>query len=228
MDEKMEIEEKEKLMLRVKKLIAMLSSPNPNEVKVANRKIKVLTDKYDIDIDLVKKIEDKQAFVEEVDIELNGNPKKWDLYLFDNCARFYDCRSLSGYKHMTMIGLPVDKDIAVDMYRMLKSTILDASKIRKIPKNLFGFKERRSKIRGDYRLGMVLGIRSTLDRLKEERSKISDSTALVVAKKEIIDQFVKDQYPDLGSFRAGSQRFSQSFYDGVEKGKTIQINQQVK
>ena len=35
MDEKMEIEEKEKLMLRVKKLIAMLSSPNPNEVKVA-------------------------------------------------------------------------------------------------------------------------------------------------------------------------------------------------
>ena len=40
----MEIEEKEKLMSRVKKLIAMLSSPNPNEVEVANRKIKELTE----------------------------------------------------------------------------------------------------------------------------------------------------------------------------------------
>ena len=228
MDKEMEIKEKEKLISRVKKLIAMLSSPNPNEVEVANRKIKELTEKYDIDIDLVKKIEDKQAFVEEIDIELNGNPKKWDLYLFNNCARFYDCRSLSGYKSLTMIGLQVDKEIAVDMYRTLKSTILDASKMKNIPKNISNFFERRSKIRGDYRLGIVLGIRNTLDRLKEERRNISDSTALVIAKKEIIDQFVKDQYPDLVDGRISSQRYSQSFYDGVEKGKTIQINQQVK
>lgn len=230
MNENMDKDKKDKLMSRVKKLLSMLESPNPNEVEVANRKIAEITDKYNLDINLIKKLESKDSvkMVEEIDIELNGKAKKWDRYLCQYCAKFYDCLLILGWKSFTIIGLEVDREIANDLYFTLKSTIKEASKMKNIPHNIFNLDVRPSKVRDDYRLGLVVGIHETLLRLKEEREQEkSDIRDLTIVKSNVIDKFIEDKYPDLENKRSRPSQHCASFYDGIEKGRTISINSQI-
>ena len=216
-------EEREKILDRLEKLLKHTDTSgdrsfNVNEVALANKKIKEITDEYGISLGEIRSVDNKEELVESVIVCLNYTVRRtWAGTLAGTLANFYDCRSVkTGNSRFYFIGFKLDSEICSDVFNRLYHSILFASKM---------YAKGNSH---DFALGVIVSLKMRLNEIKREREKISSVCALVEAKEGVVNGKVMKLFPNLKDGKRVEFNRSDDFYKGVQYGKTVEIFKSVK
>lgn len=219
-------EEKEKVLEKIRKLVAMQTSSNPNEVENATRMIQQMIDKYSIDISELENINKKELVVaEEYSDYIPRHASSWIQWLASAIGQLYSCRTLIGKdkKRFTFIGFEVDRIASRIMFERISQLIVTESKKKGDTQALIN----------DFSSGATLSIVDRIKQIirerKENSKQVNDSQALIVVKEHSINLFIEDKYPNLRTHRSPNIiRQSQQFMEGLSYGEKIVLNEQIK
>ncbi len=206
-------EERAKVLDKLAKLLAHTGdgAVNVNEMEIANRKIKELTDEYGISLDELNSIDDKEKLIEMIDVNLhNNNPKMWARSLAKSIADFYECRIVRSKGIFHFIGFNLDAEVAAEIFDRLYYLISGVARIQASNVNDFCF-------------GVVISLRQRLEEITRARERESVRNALVVVKKDAVDERTKKIFPNLVTSKGGKYHKSGDFCRGIQYGKTVEI-----
>jgi len=212
---------KEAIMERLQKLIAMQGegAVNANEMATANKLMKKLMQKYDIEMHQLEKIKSKQSNVSQENYDTGYKcPRIWVKLLASTLANFYDCKVIRGRGIFYFMGFDIDRKVCVQIFDYLYWAIYHA-----------GENESNSSEANDFRNGAVYGLSKRLNLMKEELKKemVNESSALIVLKESEIAAFSADIHKHVQSEGVSSGNLTEGFFNGMKYGKQVSLNQQV-
>lgn len=174
----------EKLIEKIKKLLALSKSPNEAEAELAAQRAHELLTKYNLSMDYIQEKE-----IREGNVITGRSLKKWRHLLINGIASYYYCKSLcyvrgSGYYRIVFIGQKHNIIICKSMYDYLEKAVIRESK--NIHKNA------KSKYRENFKLGMVIRIAERLSELSKSKTTVEEK-ALVVTENSLIVKYLADK-----------------------------------
>ncbi len=218
--------ERQKILDRLEKLMEHTDTSNgdrtfnANEMAIAQKLMKELMEKYDISINEIQQTQDRTTLVKEFMFDVTGrNPRIWIQHLANILGKFYDCRVVRGGAKFYFVGFEMDAAVASKMFEKLYVQIyyaaLDATK---------GDTGRARATRtNEFSNGAVMALSGRLRQIKDETFK--HTTALVVVKKETVNEAFKKLHPYTTSSRNTSNvSHSDDFYNGVVYGQQVEIH----
>ncbi len=191
--------EKEEVLIKIEKLMAHTKigtngAVNINEMAVANKLIKELMDKYSITIDEIKNTSDKSTLVNKVVGSIfKGQSEQWAWRLSSIVSEFYDCRCIRVREKLYFIGFDIDAKVSLKMYSHLFIQINKASYDATKTPSLMDKKLRRL----DFCMGAIQSLDERLREIKNEREKQETTNALVIVKKDVVDNQTDKLFPIL-------------------------------
>lgn len=172
----------EKIVEKIKKLLALSKSPNENEAMAATLKAQALMAKYEIDLSQVETNEDRKI-VERIYCD-NGKHemKKWKYGLATIVANNFMCKMFLYGTNVVFYGYEEDAEIALNTFRYLyeAGNRLALKYYNNYRKNGMPTKG----VMNTYLSGFKAGIKSILEK---------QSTALMV----VTPQKVKDSFEEI-------------------------------
>jgi hypothetical protein len=225
---------------KVQKLLALATSPNENEAKLAAAKAHELLTKYNMSLDEVeasKLDEEYEAF--DRDMGRSTQPRE-DRFIYSILQKFFYVKVLTHkfyekqdspyvnrqyrkrYK-FTLVGRRHNVQIARYVYdfllRAFRSSFLDFCRRCEIPTG-----ERKGAVRNGYYHGLIRGLQ---DQLAQNLQKVSpDTTALVAAMKDPnIDKFIEDMFGKLKDNQPKRTDYvdQQALMAGYRQGQQMKI-----
>ena len=214
--------EKEKVMSWVQKLLNTAMHPNTprHEVIAAEQKAAELMAKYKISMTQAtqsKESSDPLDGIEREDIDfIVEENTDWGYFLAFRIAEAFDCKSLSMRldQKVCFLGYTDDVDTCKWFFNYLQIEIyLWAEKHSTLVKE-----------RNSYAHGMVMIVGERLRSLYKKVEEIipSDCRALIVVKKEKVNQFKKQQFPHTARVLPNLTTRS-SFDQGLKDGKNLDL-----
>jgi len=220
--------EKEEVLIKIEKLMAHTKigtngAVNINEMAVANKLIKELMDKYSITIDEIKNTSDKSTLVNKVVGNIfKGQSEQWAWRLSSIVSEFYDCRCIRVREKLYFIGFDIDAKVALKMYSYLFIQINKASYGATETPSFIDKKVRRL----DFCMGAIHSLDERLKEIKSEREKQETTTALVVVKKDVVDDQTNKLFPKLkSSNNTIKYHITEDFMNGVVFGKKVKLQE---
>jgi len=221
-------EEREEVLTKIEKLMSHTKTGtngavNVNEMAVANKIVKELMDKYDISIDEIKTTSDKSTLVKGFDSHQCTNKvvEKWILSLSSSVASFYDCRIIQSTKKLSFVGFETDANVATKMFDYLYIQIRVGSYKATKEKSFVDKKIRRR----DFCVGAMSSLRIRLEEMRNERKSQEVKNALIIVKKDVVDNQINVMYPRLKySTTRIKYTLSNDYSNGVQFGKTMSIH----
>jgi len=230
--EEVEVIDKEKILEKMQKLIALQSSPNQNEAELSAIMLKKMMTKYSIDINEISLItENKTSGVMEdlVQDKGHGDFEDWYLSLAVSVGKFYDVRTVTGHntkpitkgdktfymsvKTLKYLGFELDVKVAREMLLYLQSSIRRENKTN-------------SK---DFYFGAVNSLDERLTKMKLEiNAEHQTSTSLVIVKQDKIKEYMADKSYSRGRGLNTSHNYTPAYFSGVQYGKSVSLNNQIK
>lgn len=230
--------DRQKLVERVQKLLALSQSPNQHEAELAAQRASELMEKYQIDMDEAALTDAKKIDVDTEYYEVEGLRMKyaWVTRLTWASARLFDCELMDmGGLHgvrVVFVGYPDDIAMAKSMFEYLYSSWnifvwRDLAKAKAEVKVLGRSFTPRDTMK--YKLGHGQGYASALFNrvdvlVRARREKVQASgatgTALVIVK----DTGVKDKLMELGARdvkRREQRGYGTGRNDGSAAGNTV-------
>ena len=178
-------------------------------------------DEYDINISEIKETSEKSTLVKKFESKWwnTKSIKPWLWELSISVANFYDCKIVHSGKILYFIGFEMDAEVAVKMFDYLYIQINGAS-YKESPLSSSLHKERRN----DFCVGAMSALRSRLRDIKNERNKQESQNALVIVKKDVIENEETKMFPKLNTVK-NTIKFhrSDSYLNGVKFGKTVNL-----
>jgi len=210
--------DEEKLIDKIKKLLALSKSPNESEAELAARRVHELLTKYNLSMD---DIEEKE--IREGNIISGRALKKWRHLLIDAVAKYYYCQSLqytsnSGYYRMVFIGQKHNIFICKSMYEYLEKAILKECKI--IHKNA------KNTYRENFKIGMVIRISERMEELAKEIFAPGEK-ALVVTENKLIEKYLEDKDVCFENIGLDLENIN-AYMKGKIAGNKVSLNSQIK
>lgn len=206
---------KKKIVEKLQKLIRMQTSPNINEVAAANKLLRKLMKKYEIDSDMLKEIKEGKIEIFESKVIINlTNPRKWVTCLAGIISNFYDCTGLRQEGRFIFIGFDLDRTIASKMFEYLHDNLKEAGKVH-------------GKDSTQFCAGAVISIERRLIEIKEEQQKGDCGTALVVVKEKKIDDYLDKNFNVKNIKNELHTLDCEAYYVGKEYGYQVGLNQQI-
>ena len=218
-----ERDNKDAILKKIKKLMALAGSSNENEAKLASEKAQELMVRHQLS---VQTIESANFDYEEDKLDDIGRFQKEHSLILSILnqhffVRTYINREWAGYKNgkrqskksLQIVGTPTNVAVAKYIYEYLLHTY---KRLWKTYKSENGVTESD---KGAYFLGLTYGIK---ERLKEVKHKVETETGLVVIDDSGLVKRMKEM--NLKSARGPSyNRNSEVEADGREHGKKVQI-----
>lgn len=226
-------ENKEKILNKIQKLLALANSPNIHESSLAATKAKELMDKYQIEeIELDGELIEEVS-AEESDIETTGRLTDWKCNLLYVLTKYNHCRFLirktkvgvgnvrtKYQKTFILVGTKTDKQLVSYLYKFCVRQIdylqkIHASKQGRVFAN-------------NFRLGCVDAIEEAFKKEKEEfeswANQIGKGSALVLLnKKDQIAQKILEQ-KTVGTRTGSAHHGNQDARDlGQKVGQSINV-----
>ena len=218
---------KEKILRKLQGVLARTKSSNPHEAAVAAGLLKKLMDKYDIHIHQLELIQKKVVSVDKKASSMvkGRHPRKWVINLASAVSGFYECKLTWRGATFSFIGFEVDSIVALQMFEYLYSDIR-----RTAVEKCDGF-DRHAKQANvqDFCIGATVALEMRFEEMKVElrRSQVGETKALVVVKKNAIDEFMKA----LGKLRVVDTSMggnnTEGFIRGVQHGRTVPLGKQI-
>ncbi|OQA66346.1 MAG: hypothetical protein BWY36_00910 [Candidatus Diapherotrites archaeon ADurb.Bin253] len=222
--------DKKAIFAQIQKLLALGTSPNENEAKLATAKANALLLKYNLSIDDVEDVKMGSGITQRKHAIDGKRVAHWKSGLMNVVCESNYCRVListeyNGSKNFIIIGKKVNINITEQMYVYLYETI------ERLSKNYGrGVTEKNS-----YRLGMVQGIYEVLKAQKQQQEKngIEECTALMVVnfEKENNNAIQKYINEEIGRVRKTTQKNNingNAYGEGVRDGRNVNLNKQIR
>lgn len=219
---------KEDIIVKIKKLLALSKSSNPNESRNAMLMAQKLMMKHKIAMKEVEDHEDIKIGAETTSIRFRV--AKWKSHLGRVIAnnfgtRMYYPNCCAGSKGIAFFGKEEDVTISVIMMEYAVKCIESSSKkyINELKKD----KRRKhfAGIKTDYALGFVQGLQERF----EEQVKANEEWGLVLVRDPIIDERYVDFSKDFNSITIQEKynNNAEAFRLGQEEGKKFDISDKI-
>lgn len=221
--------DREKVLERIKKLLALSNSDNEHEAANAASQAQLLLSKYNLCIDDISDVVKSDYEVKEARVAEGKRLDKWFYKLFISVSRSFGCSPLveTSYRHKALIMVGTETDI---LSARLTLEYLYTTIERLTNRNALG--NGRAFV-NSYRQGLVTSIASRLSERTKENTKEAQKeatfvgTALVLRKdqalKDYMDKFAK-------TFKSGSSTLSDysGYAQGLHDGESIGLDKQLK
>jgi len=243
---------KEEIISKIMKLLALGSSEkndNPHERETASRMAAKLMAEYAIDFaELRSSKPSEDAFVT---YEVDGSEDRkvdFESALAGSIARAFDCKIINTWSKtmnpdsfvhpwvIAFVGSKHDLEIAVYFFKHIRRTMYAMSVKNVTVETVRPRNGRRSTgtdvnmARRNYCFGMVESISVRMEDLYKKREEFipSDCRALVVVKKQGLEKYFNQQYPNRVSGRRTSLRGDlAAFGKGQEDGKRVNLSRPI-
>jgi len=238
-------EKKEEIIAKIIKLMELGNeerNSNPHEREAATKKAAQLMAEYALDFaDLRNNKPSDDAFAE---IDVDGSfVRKVDFEssLAGNIARAFDCKVINTYRNgpwqICFVGLKHDLEIAVYFFKFLRRTMYAMANKNVTRENVrpsYG-RNGRTKIdvqqaRRNYCYGIVVTIGERLKELYQKREEFipSDCKALMVVKKDRVEEFFRQKFPSVIPGRKTALRGDFSAYErGMKDGHSVNLSRPI-
>jgi len=226
----MDKQQREKVMDKVRKLLALATSPNVEEADTAMKMVGEILAKYDMEMSEVEaKTTDTDDVVDQLLLDSYFDTdvmKRWESELVLVISRTFDCNVLrtgrSGKKQWIFIGFKYDLNTTQYFLCYIRRAIGIGS---------MSFKK---KIDQDtYSMGFVNAIKPRLEILTKAKAKVVEEnscTAMVLAKKQAVDMKLKELYPRLQKGHSSSSALNgsrEAWMAGENAGKNLTLGRPV-
>lgn len=234
--DKLTREEKEKLIDKIRKLMALSHSPNEHEAALAAARAREILDKYDLSLTEVE-MNDEEIIEHRVDTGTRKAPL-WMGRLAVSVSRAFNCRVFRVYGIMVFCGTKADTQVAEYTYMFLFRAVKRLSKEHKASLEKSGIWDTHYKGRHgsraymqSYALGVVNAIDQKLREFvqsKERMQKYEDYNKatgkdLIVIKNNAVDRYVSKLR--LRHTRSHANLDYSGFSAGQKDGRSVQIHQ---
>lgn len=218
-----------KIKDKIRKLIALASSPVEAEAKLAMEKAGELMAKYELSIAEVRESEghDIKDMVEDVFVNGVGDRRRnWEAMLGHAISQAFDAEIIlsSGGQidswGVHFIGHKSDVELVVFFHKHLRRHVWGMARMN--------YKTKHD--RESYCFGAVETLRKRLNDMYKRKQEVMDEscTALVVVKKGAVSEKVKELYPNLRKSSIGQRSTNwRAFDSGKKDGEKINLNRPV-
>jgi len=212
----MESKEKQEIIDKVQKLLALTNSSFEGEARAAKQKAAELMARYSISMmDLSSEEKVKKAFV-RVEVKMVNGRAIWEGSLCVGTSKAFDC-AVVRIDHGThfaicFLGTESDVELATYFYKYLRRTVGQMS---------VAFSSKKIE-QDDYGRGIVQTVSERLEELYRMRNEVnSDCRDLVIVKQKGLEVFVKEHFPRL--INGKNRAVGRSFVNGKEDGKKVNL-----
>jgi len=230
----------DRIVERIKKLLALTSSQNPNEAALAATKAQELLFRHNLSMAMVEAATEGGNSAYVADRFDSGGWMHWRRRLLAAVARNNFCRGVSyqGTREVGIVGEPHNVTVVKHLYDFLVRDIMRLADIGVKAERTLDEEENRAWKRSFY-LGAV---RTVAQRLAEQRQRDiaanEQSAALVVRKDQELEEAYKEHFPGLNSDAddeaktlppredsgPSRPRRADGYRAGLIAGKTIPLN----
>lgn len=188
----------ERLMSRLRKVLALTGSPVEGEAQAAAAMLQKLLTDHNLSIaDLEKRGVQGRPGIRETPHDLGKAAFKWKLNLAEAIAEFYFCVSLVDHKAKTVafVGRPDNVDALQMLYRWVIAQIADIARAER-RNHFIRTNEEIDPLRWqvNFGLGAVSRLRERLAELKERQAENVHTQALVVHHAAEISDYLEATY----------------------------------
>ncbi len=209
---------REKVIERVRKLLALSNSSNEHEAALAAAHAQRLLAEHNL---AMSELEAKEEGAGEAELQVAKSVPKWVSSLFATVAQAFDCFAVVSatptMSRLRFIGVAEDPEVAscTMQYLMAELKRLATSYLRQESSKRQEIEpSERNRIRNSYLLGGVYGVRQAMSAQKAETP--TTSMALVPVKEALIRQYQKEK---IGAVRTQRRRSSTVMSDAFNRGK---------
>jgi len=225
-------EEKKKIVDKIIKCLDLANNEaaTVGEAASAMERIGQMLHKYDISMDQVEEVKNgngngKKSSVEQVIINGSSERKRtWESALAQSIATTFDCRTINrewSNWQIIFVGVKGDIETSLYFYRYLTRWVGKKSEVWK-----------KQADRTNYCFGAISTIGSRLDSLykgKMKEAEVTGTMALVVKKKEEVNQFIAQEFPFLTKGKAVRLNGSAEAYNrGLADGHLAPLSRPVR
>jgi len=216
--------DKEKIVDKIRKLLALSESSNEHEALLAMENANKLLMKHNLEMSDVSEV-DLNEMIED-DIISGKRIMTYKTNLLNSVMKLNNCEIIvhnrvRGEKIVKALGKKHNIQVSVSMYEYLIATM------EKIAK-----KERVSNL-NSFRIGFAYSINQKVNEIIRERNKKQNEfdeacTALVVVEKALVKKFMREKYPNIRTTSTKSSISDQASYmSGRSAGASVSLNAQV-
>lgn len=219
-------ESPQKIIDRIRKLLALASSNNEHEAAAAAAAAQRLLSEHNLSMSEVD-IREEARSARTITCKSSRRPPFWVKQLASSVANAFDCRLFHSHatEKFLFLGVGADPDVATFIFAYLERTLrtLTSKFMKKYPSRF----PRRAHIRDAYLRGAILVIHMRLQ-LEKECSPITPG-AMVPVKEAAIDRacakwdILEEKKPRKKEQREESEAESLSFILGMRAGEGIPI-----
>jgi hypothetical protein len=212
---------------KIKKLLALSQSQNEHEAAVAMQKVEEILTRYNMsltDVEIRSGNYDK-------DIIFTRRVDKYRRVLLLQIARLYYCETVRSEvdrndQIVYLVGSKADRETVKYIFDYAMERISTFTRNYLKEKNISN-NDRRT-VSYDYYRGCILGlsrkIKDMIDEREDKHIKTSSGTDLVLVKNGALNQYLKKEFPFLGTGRGNSVPIGTHGSKGYADGKTINIH----
>lgn len=204
---------------KVKKLLALSSSPNEHEAALALERANEILLRYNLDLSTIASSSQSTAQVLEKDLLPTFNSSfTWEGYLAVGIASFNFCRVIKCGSSLRFIGQKHNLEVATTMFTWILTQIF-----------VIVYEEnKKKKQNANWNYSFCYGISSNLSRrMSEIRFKQNASTtgctALMSSNDNLISKFMAEKYPNLRRTGATNSTNSSAFSHGRSVGEKVSL-----
>lgn len=216
-----ELKGNEKIMSKIKKLLALSNSPSEAEAKTALEKAHELLKEYNLSAEMISKFEDSPV-LEKIVIK-GGRTPNWKKIIFQGVAMSNYCMYIRNqnifsreFKEM-FIGKEHNVFVAEEMTRYLINTV------ERLAKNFKGIEKQ------SYKLGIATTLYKRLKEIYEaEKFGTTNEKALIVVEESAIQKHLKNKNMRIRNESMTARiSDSQSYSKGQKDGNSISLDKQI-
>ena len=212
-----------KVQKKLQKLMALSTSSNEHEAQSAMRKVEQLMKEHNIrEIDV--NVEDNTADVTSGEVDgMTSRHRNWESRLASAIAFAFDGEVVI-YKlpetwKLIFVAAKTENEIIINLYKKLRRII--SIMANKYAKETEGNTVR---LRNSYCNGMITTVSGRLNKIYKE---VVSTTALVVVKKEAIDQKMFDMFGTIRKHKAKVTADKDAYQQGKRDGSTVGLNAEI-
>lgn len=211
------------VLTKIKKLLALSTSSNPNEAAVAAAKAQELLMQHNLTMRQVQDHSEskyEQTFV-------NVGSRVWKRKLMTAIARNNFCETIYDprIKSIALIGEPHNQEVVIHLHQYLVSQL---ETMAATAYKLSGSTMHAKSWLDSFYIGAVYSIYERLKAQKDEMAAASNTCkSLVVVKDEELKVALDTFYPNLKKGPAKYIRSSNGYHEGIEAGKRVALNKAI-
>ncbi len=217
---------RERIIERVRKLLALSNSSNEHEAALAAAHAQRLLAEHNL---AMSELEVQEEGAGEVELEVARTVPKWLSSLFATVANAFDCFPIvttnASNSRLRFIGVGDDPGVAACTLQFLMKELRRLASIYLRNLDTRGGKlpaTERERVRTSYLLGGVHGVRQAMTAQKAQTP--TTSRALVPVKDALIKQYREEHLGQLRTRRSRSSTVvSAAFHQGQQDGAALQI-----